>query len=232
MDFPPFPGFREEAFAFLRDLKANNEREWFKPRKQTFDDEVKWPMQCLVVDASRRLHSRAIPLTGDPKKSLFRIYRDTRFSKNKQPYKTHISGVLSRTGGRKEPGGLYLHVEPGNSFLAAGYWRPETPLLRAWRTRMADQPDLFLQLRDQLAAKDLALDARDTLKRLPRGFDAFKEHEIAEYLRWKSHIVTRQFDDAALMTPAFTDEVVQFATDALPLLTYGWDLVDTASPSA
>ncbi len=228
LDFPPFPGFRPEAFDFLRQLARNNRREWFKPRKETYEDEVLWSLRCLVVDAARQAGLRRLPLTGDPKGGLFRLYRDTRFSKNKLPYKTHAGAVLSRTGSRKEEGVVYVHVEPGASFLAAGFWHPEAALLRAWRARMAAAPSVFLEMAHALEAAGLPLaHDGDALKRLPRGFEDFARHEWADYLRWKSFVVSRTVSDEALQAPDFTEAVVQMMRDALPLLDYGWHLVDT-----
>lgn len=225
LDLPPFPGFRDEAFAFLRALRQHNRRDWFKPRKQTFEDEVWWPMQCLVVDAARRAAEQGLPFAGDPGQALFRIYRDTRFSKNKQPYKTHVGAVLSRSGSRKDRGVLYVHVEPGASFLAAGFYRPEPPFLRAWRERMVHAPAPFLAMRQALAERNLELEAgEDTLKTLPRGFSGFADAEVAAFLRWKSFLVQRPVSEAALQTPAFAETVVAMMQDALPLLRYGWDL--------
>ena len=229
-DLPPFPGFRSEAFDFLRQLAQNNERDWFKARKATYDDEVLWPMKCLIVDAARQIAALGLPLTGDPKNSLFRIYRDTRFSKNKQPYKTHAGAVLSRSGSRKDSGSVYIHFEPGKAFLAAGYWRPESSLLRAWRARMAEAPAFFLEMARTLDAAGLPLQHGDnSLKRMPRGFEALADTEAAEYLRWKSFFVTRSVSDEALQSPAFTEAVVQMAHESLPLLDYGWQLTETVA---
>ena len=222
LDLPPFPGFREEAFDFLRGLKANNRRDWFKPRKQTFKDEVEWPMQCLLADAARRATDEDLPLTAHPKQSMFRIYRDMRFSKNKQPYKTHVGAVLSRTGSRKEAGVVYIHVEPGQSFLGAGFYRPENAQLRRWRTRLARLPAEFLTVVRHLEDRGLDLDTTDALKRMPRGFSQYSDTDWGHYLRWKSFLVRRPVADDALHTPDFTDDVVQMARDVLPLLEYGW----------
>ncbi|MEM6648205.1 MAG: DUF2461 domain-containing protein [Bacteroidota bacterium] len=226
MDFPPFPGFRPEAFAFLSDLKANNEREWFKPRKATYDDELKWPLQCLIADASRQAHERGLPVQGNPKKSAFRIYRDTRFSKNKAPYKTHVSGVLSRSGSKKEPGGVYVHIEPGNVFAGAGYWAPDSPLLRHWRTRMTDDPQAFLGMVSDLEAHGLKMSFRDSLKRMPRGFEHAADTPIADYLKWKSFFAMKTFSDAEAQSPAFTEQLVELTAQTLPLLEFGWEIMD------
>lgn len=224
-DLPPFPGFRDEAFAFLRDLARNNRRDWFKPRKAVYDDEVVWPMQCLLAEATHAAARKGLPLRADPRRALFRIYRDTRFSKNKDPYKTHAGAVLSRTGSHKSSGGVYVHVQPDGCFLAAGFWRPETPLLRAWRTRMADDPVAFLTMAAALEAHGLPLRPHgDPLKRMPRGFEALADSDVAPYLRWKSFIVSQPVDEAALQAPGFTQTLVAFMEAAMPLLAYGWAL--------
>lgn len=223
---PPFPGLRPEAFQFLRDLRANNNRDWFKPRKAVLDDELIDPIKCLVAQVGREAHGRGLPLTGDPSKSLFRIYRDVRFSKNKDPYKTHIGATLTRSGKRDDPGGLYLHVQPEGSFLAAGFWAPPKDLLSAWRERMAADPDGFLRVAETLETNDLDLSTRESLKRMPRGYESLADHPAADYLKWKGHIATRPVDDDALMTPDFAHDMLDFAEATRPLLDYGWRLAD------
>lgn len=224
-DFPPFPGFRDEALAFLRELKHHNERDWFNARKPVYEDEVRWPMRCLVADLARRASERDLPLTGDPKRSVFRIYRDVRFSKNKQPYKTHVSAALTRSGEKGDDGALYVHVEPGRSFVAVGFWHLERGLLGAWRRRMVEGPGVWLGVRDALAARGLALSNDDeALKRLPRGFTDYAESDVADYLRWKSFLVERPVDDAAVQHPDFTELVLDVAEGARPLLEFGWGL--------
>lgn len=222
---PPFPGFREEAFLFLQDLKANNERDWFKPRKERFEDELIWPLRCLVADLSRAFAGAGIPLKGDPSGSLFRIYRDVRFSKNKDPYKTHVAAVLSRTGSRKESGGLYIHVEPGGCFVAGGFWQPDKKLLQAWRTRMAQEPDEIRGIMDPLHHAGFELASyQGVLKRLPRGFESVEDPRIAGYLKHKSLILSRAFEDARLRNSGFTGDVVETVQTMMPLLRWGWGL--------
>ena len=225
--FPPFPGFRSEAFTFLRELAAHNERPWFKARKAIYQDELVWPLRCLMADFAREADRLGLPVTADPKRSLFRIYRDTRFSKNKTPYKTHLGAVLSRSGGRKDPGGVYVHVQPGASFVAAGFWNPDSALLRAWRTRMTDDPDAFFALLDRLDEHGLELGDGPSLKRMPRGFEAYADAQIAPYLKRKRFTVHRDIDDADLTDPGFTARLVAHTRRFLPLLEYGWPVVDT-----
>lgn len=226
-DLPPFPGFRDEGLQFLRDLKQHNERGWFKPRKQTFDDEIQWPARCLVADFARRA-GNSLPLTGDPKRSIFRIYRDTRFSKNKQPYKTHVGIVFSRSGGRKDPGALYVHVEPGASFIAGGFWRPETELMRRWRDRMMADPAGFVEMTERLDAAGVPVEVDVSYKRMPQGTQRFADTEIEPWLKAKSLIARRSITDDELKSPSFTDTLAATAEAMLPLLAFGWDAMEPA----
>ncbi len=227
-DFPPFPGFRTEGLDFLRELKRHNERDWFNPRKAVYDDELLWPMRCLIADVARRAPLHGLPLTGDPKRSVFRIYRDTRFSQCKLPYKTHVGAVLSRSGGRKDPGSVYLHVEPGASFIAGGYWWSETALVRRWRDRMVADPGDFLDIVEQMDAAGHPVSVPTSLKRMPRGFEAEPDSELARWLKAKSLIVRRDVADSELGDPSFADAVVETARSFLPLLAFGWEAMEPA----
>ncbi len=228
MEYPPFPGFRDEAFDFLRKLDDNNERDWFKPRKDTYVDELRGPLECLIADVARRMHDEALPLTGDPKKSRFRIYRDTRFSNDKRPYKTNVGCVFDRSGRKKKNGVVYVHVEPGNCFLAGGFYQPEVKYLRPVRERIARSPAMFFELLRQMEENGLPVHSRDdTLTGMPRGFAQYKDdEELADALRMKHYLVTREVDDHALQTPDFAETVVQMGHDSLPLLEFVWDAAE------
>lgn len=225
-DYPPFPGLSDEAMKFLRDLKLNNDRDWFKPRKHIFDDEVMFPARCLVADVTRRAASEGLPLSGDPKGAIFRIYRDIRFSKNKQPYKTHVGLFWSRSGSRKEWGGLYVHLEPGSSFVALGHWRLEPPMLRRWRERITTDPSGWLEVIKTLDSKNLTVTSEESLKRMPQGFQDFQDSELAPWLKGKGFTTSRKISDEHLQSTALTDEVIDFAHAAIPLLRYGWEIED------
>lgn len=223
-DLPPFPGFRAEAFQFLVDLREHNDREWFKARKAVYEDELLWPAKCLVAEVSAACARAGVPLRADASKGVFRIYRDTRFSKNKDPYKTHVGLVWTRSGGKDDPGALYVHIEPGNCSVHAGYWQPEPPLLRRWRERLAADPAGWLAVAEQVADAGLELSAWESLKRMPSGYEAFAESEVADALRRKGAFTTRRLPDAAAQTPGFADEIVAAARASLPLLEWGWAL--------
>lgn len=225
-DFPPFPGLSDAGMQFLRDLKLNNDREWFKPRKEIFDDEVMLPTRCLVADVTRRATSEGLTLSGGPKGAIFRIYRDTRFSKNKQPYKTHVGVFWSRSGSRKEWGGLYVHFEPGKSFVALGHWRVEPPMLRRWRERMSMNPGEWLEIVEGIESRGVSVTAEEPLKRMPQGFQDFQDHDIAPWLKAKGFTAAQKLTDAQVQSPKLTEDVIDFARRAIPLLEYGWEIED------
>src|SRR5271168_3699890 len=147
-----FAGFRPATFEFLNELRDNNDPVWFKPRKAVYEAEVLAPFRDLIVAVAAALHQARLPLVGDPKRGIFRIYRDVRFSPDKRLYKTHAGAVLTRSGGRREPGVLYIHVAPGESMVAAGFWHPEPPLLARLRRALLGDPDTFLAIVGRLSA--------------------------------------------------------------------------------
>ena len=121
-----FQGFGPEALPFLKALGFHQSREWFHGHKAIYDRQIKDPLGDLVDALTVALHEAGLPLRGDRKASLFRINRDVRFSKDKHPYNTHASAVLTRTGTKQGNGLLYVHVSPEESFAAAGFYQPAT----------------------------------------------------------------------------------------------------------
>src|SRR5271165_2042265 len=107
-----FSGFSPKALRFLRDLKKNNERAWFQPRKEIYESALLAPLQMLSIDVTNALRKARIPIAADPRHAHFRIYRDIRFSRDKSPYKTNLGTYLPYKGIRGAPGGLYIHIEP------------------------------------------------------------------------------------------------------------------------
>ena len=221
-NLPPFPGFRNDAFTFLRELARNNDRDWFKPRKATYDDEIVWPLQCLLAEASREAAQRGLALSADPKRAIFRIYRDTRFSKNKEPYKTHAGAVLSRDGSTKSLGGIYVHVEPGQCMVAGGFWHPETTFLKAWRSAMAEDPSAFMEMVEQMDTNGLPVESDEALKRMPAGYETLADHTIAPFMRYKSFTTHRNHPDSDLASTDFAQTLVAFMEQCHPLLAFGW----------
>jgi uncharacterized protein (TIGR02453 family) len=225
-----FVGFRPAAFAFFSDLKDNNDPAWFKPRKAFYEAEVLAPFRELIVVVGERLGRAGLPLAGDPRRGIFRIYRDVRFSPDKRLYKTHAGAVLTRSGGRRDPGVLYIHVAPGESMVAAGFWHPEPALLARLRRAVLSEPDDFLGIVDRLAKAGCPLTSDDKLSRPPRGFEAAKGTAVAEYVCWKSFTAHRMLSDGEMQSPVLVDRIVDFARTVLPLLEWGWAAADDEVP--
>ncbi|PSQ87345.1 MAG: DUF2461 domain-containing protein [Bacteroidetes bacterium QS_3_64_15] len=225
LSHPPFPGFRAEAFQFLRALADNNDRDWFKARKETYEEELKAPLELLLADGARRLSNVDLPLTAHPKESRFRIYRDMRFTDDKTPYKTHVSGVFDRSGHRDENGVVYVHVEPADCFLGAGFYQPNVSYLRPVRERIAAEPERFFELLDAMEARDLPVHSmEDTLTGMPKGFSDYRDAPIAPYLKWTNYVVKRDCPDEALQFPNFVDEIVRMVREVRPLLEFVWEV--------
>lgn len=218
-----FAGFRPAAFEFFRGLAVNNDPLWFKPRKSIYETEVLAPFRALMTALSAALAAVGIPLIGNPDRGIFRIYRDVRFSANKQLYKTHQGGVLTRSGGKGDPGLLYVHLEPGASIIGVGFWHPPPELLNRLRRAVATEPDEFLALAAQLKAAGYALTCEsETLTRLPRGFDMAKDTPVADYVCWKNFLTDTAIGDAEMQSPDLVDRIIEFALAARPLLDWGW----------
>jgi uncharacterized protein (TIGR02453 family) len=227
-----FAGFRPAAFEFLAELRDHNDPAWFKPRKTIYEAEVLAPFRALIAAVGTALGEAGLPLVGDPKAGVFRIYRDVRFSPDKRLYKTHAGGVLTRSGDKRDPGVLYLHFAPGESMTAAGFWHPEPALLGRLRRAIVDDPEGFLAIAGQLAAAGCPVSSDQRLSRPPRGFEAAKGTSVAEYVGWKSFTAHAPLSDAEMQSPALVDRVVAFARTALPLLEWGWAALDDEAATA
>jgi len=225
-----FAGFRPAAFAFFRELQDNNDPAWFKPRKALYEAEVLAPFRELIAAVGERLAQAGLPLAGDPRRGIFRIYRDVRFSPDKRLYKTHAGAVLTRSGGRRDPGVLYVHTAPAESMVAAGFWHPEPPLLSRLRRAVLTDPDSFVAMVDRLAKAGCPLTSDDKLSRAPRGFEAAKGTAVAEYVCWKSFTAHRMLSDGVMQSPKLIDRIVDFARVVLPFLEWGWAAVDDEVP--
>jgi uncharacterized protein (TIGR02453 family) len=218
-----FSGFSGEAIQFLRDLAAHNERDWFNPRKETFQRVLQEPLTQLVLTTTDRLRKARIPLRADPKRSVFRLYRDTRFSPDKSPYKTHISAVFDRTAQRKTDGILYVHIVPDESFAVIGFHQPVITDLTKIRESIVDRQEIFLKLLAQLKSSGLELTSDEVLKRVPRGFEEFADLPTAGYLKYKSFHLSRPLPNKIVQSKTLPNELVEFARIGLPFLKFGWE---------
>jgi uncharacterized protein (TIGR02453 family) len=214
-----FKGFPPQTFHFLDTLAHNNNREWFKENKPLYESVVREPALAFIEEIAPKLNSISNQFRAIAKKSggsLMRVYRDTRFSSDKTPYKTNI-GIQFRhcLGKDVHAPGFYLHIEPGNCFLGAGIWRPDPKTLNKIRTFITDNPASWkTALAGKTFRKQFEL-AGDTLTRPPRGFPA--DHPLIEDLKRKDFIALKTFDSGEIHKPSFTNFVIKGfrQTDAL-----------------
>jgi uncharacterized protein (TIGR02453 family) len=222
-----FAGFKPPAFTFLRDLAAQQTKIWFETNKAVYDRELKQPLGTLVETLARRFDAEAIPLTGDAKRSVFRINRDVRFSHDKSPYKTNAAAVWFRPGGGKTGSGvLYFHLANDGCFMGAAFYRPDPDVLGSIREGIRMRPDSFLSTVQALAASGLTLDAEDSLSRMPRGFEDLADAPVAPFLRLRHFLVRRPLTKRQVGDPGLVQTLAAFAVEAMPLLQFGWRAVD------
>lgn len=219
-----FAGFPKQGLQFLRDLKKNQDRDWFRERKDLYEQFVRQPMEALVIEASAACRKRGFPLYAKEKSPVMRVYRDIRFSPNKDPFNTHVGAGLKRTPGKEGFGEVYIHVSPESSFLAAGFWMPERPFVNAWRKEMDRDPKKFRALLAHLKKHGFEFVCEKPLVRLPRGFEGHQGSELEQHFKLISYVISRSLSASEYSSPKMLDSVVDFALISRPLLEYGWAL--------
>jgi len=204
---PGFAGFPPEAMTFFRGLKKHNTREWFQPRKEIFEEKVKAPMLDLVTAIMRRAADFAPDYVSDPGKAIYRIYRDTRFSKDKTPYKTHIAAIFMPRHLEKHSGaGFYFSVSPDEIEVGGGVYMPPPEHLLAIRTYMLDHHEEFRRIAAARNVRKLLGEMTgDSVSRLPKGFPA--NHPADDLLRRKQYLLFRTLDAGVATTPKFYREI-------------------------
>jgi uncharacterized protein (TIGR02453 family) len=217
--FPPFTGFPKEGISFLKQLKKNNNREWFTKHKSEYEDFVKLPIQSLITSLKAPMAKLAPEIDVNPKRSMFRIYRDIRFSKNKQPYKTHAAAVFHLKGHWEDSAGYYVHIEPGNVYVGGGIYMPSSDQLKRIRHAIADNPKEFLAIvSDETFHKRFKTLEGEKLQRIPLGFP--KDHMMAEWLKYKSFYTGVEWKEDVCYAPKFLDKIIQVYKDLLPLIRF------------
>ena len=222
---PPFAGFPEEGFAFLEHLTRNQDRDWVASNKAIYETALRQPLSALVADLSGRFAEAGLPLRGDPKRAVFRLNRDVRFSKDKRPYKTHASAVMTSSGEKGAPGVFYVHVDPAGSFAAAGFFHPEPDVLHRLRRGIVDDEEGWDEMKAALDAADLPFAGDDALVRLPKGFGPAAP-AIEAALKLKSWHVKRDLPHALMGQARLAEKLAAFAVEAAPLLRFGWSALD------
>ena len=217
--------FTPSALRFLRGLAAHNEKQWFEAHRCDYEDEVREPMRELIDEMLMRFRDFAPEIGGDPKRCMFRINRDVRFSKDKSPYKTHAAcwfhhrGASRRVGSEGDQGsaGFYFHLEPGGkSMLAAGVWMPPRPQLNRLRDAIAEKPERFERMARAIPKRFGGIHDYSMLKRMPRGYP--ETHPAAKWLRYQSFTSGRTLADSNVTSKKLPSLLVREYELLLPLV--------------
>ena len=218
--------FSDRSLAFLRGLARHNRREWFEQHRADYEASLLAPMRDLVEDMDVRLARLAPEIVGDPKRSIFRIYRDVRFSKDKSPYKEHFAcwffhrDASHRVGQESHGGGagFYFHFQPGSSLNAGGIWMPPPEALDKLRDALAAKPTAFERaVTDRAVRRRFGeLDEDAVLTRVPRGYAP--DHPAARWLCYKSFTVGRALSDAQMTSARLPSLVAEDFAVMRPLV--------------
>ncbi|UKT63115.1 DUF2461 domain-containing protein [Pedobacter mucosus] len=210
---------KQETLKFIQEVAENNNREWFAINKPRYE-EAKSDVLILVSELILGL-SKVDPLLSaeaDPKKSLMRIYRDVRFSKNKDPYKNNFGIWFSAKKGGNEPG-YYLHIQPGKSFIAGGYWMPEAPHLKLIRQEIDYNIDEFKEvINNKEFRENFQLGTGNSLKNAPKGYDPADPN--IEFLKLKSFEASMRLEDKEFFNPDLVNKLISYFKVVHPLVVF------------
>lgn len=222
--------FNRKTFKFLKELNANNNREWFTANKQRYEDEVRTPALNYIESMTQHMAKISPYFVVSAKKvggSLMRVHKDIRFSKDKTPYKTNVGIHFKHARGKDvHAPGFYLHLEPGELFIAAGIWRPESSTLKNVRTLIDEYPDEWKGLTRKVTGKSGYQFDGDSLKRPPMGFS--KEHPLLDDLKRKDFIVVKKLKVTDVYAKDFSKHSAQMFKTASPLVNFVCDADDLA----
>lgn len=215
-----FRSFTAETLRFLRALKRNNDRDWFKARRERYEAHVRGPMLALIERLAEDFQRFAPEIVASPKASLYRVYRDTRFSNDKTPLKIQASASFRWRGlGKGEGAGLYLEVHPHWVWMGGGFWAPPAPQLVRIREHIAaTYPEVDRITRAVRFRKVVGALEGEKLTRIPRGFP--KDDPAADYLKFKQFLAGREFPAEFATSAEFYPALIETYTVLMPLIRF------------
>lgn len=209
--------FNQKIFTFLKELANNNNKDWFTINKQRYENDVKEPMLQFITDLAPKLSKIDKHYVADPKPSggsLFRIYRDVRFSKDKSPYKTHLGAHFRHKSGDSASSlGFYLHIEPSACIAGGGIWHPDPQALKKIRNYLASHPAEWKKVR----AAQLKISGNSLVK-APQGFDP--EHPFIEDIKRKDFFVMFKLSNKDVSSDTFLERYLEICKQCLPLMRF------------
>jgi uncharacterized protein (TIGR02453 family) len=214
------PRFPPETLKFLRALKRNNRREWFLAHRDRYERHVRQPMVEVIERLGEDFRGFAPDLVASPSSSMYRIYRDVRFSENKAPYKTHVAAMFPARGLPKHEGaGLYFHVSPDDVWVGGGMYAPQTAQLHAVREHIASNLKRFRAIVESpVFRRAVGRLEGARLQRVPRGFP--KDHEASEYLKFRQVLAGRELPPSFATSPKFYAALLNVFRQVAPLVRF------------
>ena len=213
--------FTSKSFDLLEGLTANNEKSWYEEHRNDFDVYLRKPFARVLELVTECLVDSEVPLAGNAK-TMFRQNRDIRFSKDKSPYSTSVSGLLTPSGTKAEKEGvLYLQLDTSGGMIACGFYKLKAAELVPIRDSIVEEPKTFSQVLQDLETAGLSLTEEDKLTSMPRGYDSYSEHEHAEYLKLKSFTTYTSIPKSAWLESDIVERIVEHAKNCASLLEFG-----------
>lgn len=214
--------FSADLFRFLDELRRNNRREWFEANRDRYERHVREPMLAFIAAFAPHLRNISRRLVADPdptRGSMFRIYRDVRFSPNKNPYKTHVAARFFHLMSRDvHAPGFYIHLEPGRVFIGAGIWHPESPTLSKIRDFIVKHPARWKSVKNDSRFRKCWTLEGETLTRPPRGYAC--DHPFIEDLKRKDFTAFREVGENDACSAAFLDRYAEACAAAAPFMRF------------
>jgi uncharacterized protein (TIGR02453 family) len=215
---PVAPRFSNDTLDFLRALTRHNDRAWFNAHKDEYEAHVRTPMLATIERLAIDFPRIAPDLLASPR-SMYRIYRDTRFSPDKTPYKTHTSAAFSHQAlARNESASLYFHLGPDQLWIGGGLYNPQTAQLRPIREHIVANLRSFRQLVTSPEFRRIGGIKGSMLKRVPRGF--LPNHEAVDYLKLKQYLIGEELDPQLALGPRFCGELIRRFTTLAPFIQF------------
>jgi len=215
------PHLTQKSFELLDEPKANNNRDWYLKHKDVFFEHVQLPFTEILEEASKRMTKSEYPMEGG-KETVFRIYRDVRFSKDKRPYKENISGLLTPSGTKDQAEGLiYVHLDTEGGFLASGFYQLENVRLNQLRQHIINETKKFTSIVKKVNKAGYEFSDKEKLKRMPRGFEGHDSHQHAELLKMKSLVMQAKQTKKVWLDGTIIDAVFKMNKATTDLTLFG-----------